>query len=393
MNEAEKPRIIVIGAGAMGGWTAYHLQQRGAAVTLVDAWGPGHGRASSGGESRIIRSVYGPHRIYVQMVADALRQWRAFERRWQADCYRRTGALWLFSIDDERYLSASLPFLREFDLPIRQMALEELRQRYPQIGLDGVRSAWMEEEAGYLLARDSCRQVVEATVKSGGAYRQVLAMPGRMHNGRMHDILLSDGSRLEAEAFVFACGPWLPRLFPELLATHLQVTRQEVYFFAPPPGEAFQHPALPVWLEFGHTFYYGIPDPGGRGFKIADDIRTHTRFDPEGDDRTPTHERIVQARSFLSRRFPKLAGAPLLESRVCQYTCSPDGHLIMDRHPEAANAWLAGAGTGHAYKLGPAIGRQLAGLLLDGEAPASEFRIDRLGAASSGPYNQFDVRE
>jgi len=88
-----------------------------------------------------------------------------------------------------------------------------------------------------------------------------------------------------------------------------------------------------------------------------------------------------------------LAGAPLLESRVCQYTCSPDGHLIMDRHPEAANAWLAGAGTGHAYKLGPAIGRQLAGLLLDGEAPASEFRIDRLGAASSGPYNQFDVRE
>ncbi len=393
MKQSKKQRIVVIGAGAMGGWTAYHLQQRGAAVTLLDAWGPGHSRASSGGESRIIRGVYGPHRIYVQMVADSLRQWRAFEERRQADCYRRTGALWLFSVDDERYLTASLPFLREFDLPIRQLDREEARRHYPQISFDDVRSVWLEEEAGYLLARDACRLVAQAMVDSGGDYRQLRAAPGRIHHGRMHSIALSDGSSLEADAFVFACGPWLPRLFPELLAGHLQVTRQEIYFFAPPPGEAYQHPALPVWLEFGPTFYYGIPGHAGRGFKIADDIRTHTHFDPEGDDRTPTPERIVQARSFLSRRFPQLAGAPLMEARVCQYTCSPDGHLVIDRHPEADNVWIAGAGTGHAYKLGPAIGRYLAGQLLDDEAPAEELRLDRLRKTKNKLYNQFDVRE
>ena len=140
-------QVAVIGAGAMGGWTAYQLQRRGAAVTLLDPWGPGHSRASSGGETRIIRSVYGPHRRYVEMAAEAFRAWRAFEARWQVDCYTRTGALWLFSLDDERYLRASLPFLRAFDLPIRQLDLKTLGHRFPQIGLEGVRSAWMEEEA------------------------------------------------------------------------------------------------------------------------------------------------------------------------------------------------------------------------------------------------------
>lgn len=386
-------RVAVIGAGAMGGWTAYQLQQRGAAVTLLDAWGPGHSRASSGGETRIIRSVYGPHRRYVEMTAEAFRAWRAFEARWQADCYTRTGALWLFSLDDERYLRASLPFLRAFELPIRQLDLKTLSRRYPQIGLEGVRSAWMEEEAGFLQARAACRLVAEATIKSGATYRQLAAQPGRLQNGRLPHLSLSDGSRLEADAFVFACGPWLPRLFPELLADTLQVTRQEVYFFAPPPGEAFRPPALPVWLEFGATFYYGIPDHAGRGFKIADDIRSQTHFDPEGDDRTPTPERIVQARSFLSRRFPQLAGAPLLEARVCQYTNSPDGHLIIDRHPAADNVWIAGAGTGHAFKLGPAIGRHLADLLLDGGTPADEFRLDRFQQMEKTVFNQFDVRE
>lgn len=393
MPTHSSPHIAVIGAGAMGGWAAYHLQQRGARVTLIDAWGPGHSRSSSGGETRVIRSVYGPHRIYVKMVAESFPLWREFQEKRGVSCYERTGALWLFSIDDERYLRSSLPFMKEFDLPIHQLALEEVAQRYPQVGLEGVRSAWWEEEAGFLHARRSCRYVAEAVIDGGGTFRQQKAEPGRIEGDRMKGITLSDGSTLEADAYVFACGPWLPKLFPDLLGPHLQITRQEIFFFAPPPGDDFQIPKLPVWVEFGPIFYYGIPHGSGRGFKVADDIRGHTHFDPEGDDRTPTPERLAQARHFLRRRFPRLAGAPLIESRVCQYTNSPDGHLIVDRHPGAANVWIAGAGTGHGYKLGPAIGRHLAARILDDAPGEAELSIGRLEKTTERLYNQFDVRE
>lgn len=377
----------------MGGWTAYWLQQKGVRVTLLDPWGPGHSRASSGGESRITRGVYGPDRIYVQMVADSFPMWREFEERWGVECYVKTGALWLFSVEDDSYLQSSLPFLQEFDLPIRQIPLEELHQRYPQIGMEGLHSAWMEEEAGFLHARAACRYVADAVVQSGGEFRQTAARPGPVHHGRMEALELSDGSRLEADAYVFACGPWLPRLFNELLGRHLQVTRQEVYFFGTPPGDRYQYPQLPVWLEFGRTFYYGIPDRSFRGFKLADDIRSHMHFDPEIDNREPTSERINQARAFLRRRFPTLGEAPMVESRICQYTNSADGHLLLDRHPEAANVWLAGAGTGHGYKLGPAVGKYLSDLILNDQEAEPFFSIARLEGETRQGYNQFMVKE
>lgn len=386
-------RIIVIGAGAFGSWTAYTLQQRGAQVTLLDAWGPGHSRASSGGETRITRGVYGPHSIYGKMVAQTFPLWREFEERWNVRCYVHTGALWLFSVDDERYVTQAVPYLTELGLPVHRLDLDDVAHRYPQIGLDDIRSAWWEEKAGFLYARRSCQWVRDALVSSGGEYRQRQAKPGPLGNGRLSGITLSDGSRLEADAYVFACGPWLTKLFPDLLGEPLQISRQEVYFFAPPPGEDFQHPALPVWLEFGPSFYYGIPDGEGRGFKVADDVRAHTRFDPDEDDRSPTPQRIDEAREFLSRRFPRLEGAPLAEARVCQYTNSPDGHLVIDRHPEAANVWIAGAGTGHGFKLGPAVGQYLAGQLLDGSPAEPEFVIGRLAMMSGGGYNQFAARE
>src|SRR3954471_17951837 len=92
---APRPHVAVIGAGAFGGWTALHLLRRGARVTLLDAWGPGNARASSGGETRVIRATYGPDRIYVQMVARSLQLWRENETRWRKPLYHRTGVLWM----------------------------------------------------------------------------------------------------------------------------------------------------------------------------------------------------------------------------------------------------------------------------------------------------------
>ncbi len=374
------PHVAVVGAGAFGGWTALHLRRRGARVTLVDAWGPGNSRASSGGESRVIRGIYGPDRVYVEWVARSLEIWRDSDRRWGTRLYHPTGALWMFRTEDG-YARSSLPFLEEVGLAVAELGLPEARARFPQIGFEGIRTVFVEEEAGYLLARRACRAVAAALAEEGGEVREAAARPGAVRAGRMDRLELSDGSAVEADAYVFAAGPWLGTLFPDVVGDRILPTRQEVHFFGTPAGDPrFRTGALPVWVDFGERFFYGIPGGEHRGFKVADDTRGEP-FDPTSGERVPAAEAVERARRFLALRFPALAGAPLLEARVCQYENSPDGHFLIDRHPEAGNAWLVGGGSGHGFKLGPAVGEHAAALVLGDAEPLPRFSLRRTGPA------------
>ena len=372
---------IVVGAGAFGGWTALMLRRRGVRVTLVDAWGPGNSRASSGGETRVIRGVYGGDRIYTAMARRAFELWHENENRWKKTLYTRTGALWMVS-DAGEFVRASLPFLKEFAFSYDELTPAEAGKRYPQIAFEGIRWALLEKEAGFLLARRSCADVVDGLVAEGGEYRQGQATPGEISGGQLSGVALSDGTRLTADAYVFACGPWLPRVFPALLGTRIEPTRQEVFFFGTPAGDGrFSEGQMPVWVETPR-FFYGIPGNERRGFKIADDARGPA-FDPTSGDRTPTAEGLRSARDYVARRFPALASAPLVESRVCQYENSTDHHYIVDRHPEAANAWILGGGSGHGFKMGPAVGELVAGNVL-GEKPLEPFfSLKRFEGAAS----------
>ena len=375
--------MAVVGAGPFGGWTALWLQRAGAHVTLVDAWGPGNPRASSGGESRVIRGTYGPNRIYTEWVARALEVWRESERLWDERLYRRTGGLWMFERDDS-YARTSLPLQAEIGLPARELSLEEARSTYPQIDFEGVRTVFYEDEAGYLRARHACRAVAEAFVAEGGTYRQERAAPGEIRGGEMVDLSLSGGETLLADAYVFACGPWMGGLFPDVIGDRVQPSRQEVFYFGIPPGtDRFDESKLPCWLNGGaERFFYGIPGNDGRGFKIADDTRGEP-VDPTTLERSVSPDHLRRAREFIGRRFPELAGAPLVESRVCQYENSPDGDFIIDRHPDAANVWLLGGGSGHGYKMGPAVGEFAAGLVAGDAEPLARFELRRFEADPS----------
>lgn len=374
--------VAVIGAGAFGGWTALWLRRAGARVTLVDAWGPGNSRASSGGDSRVIRSVYGPVKLYVDWVARALELWRESDARWGTRLYTRTGVLWLCPADD-RFVRASLPLIRGHGLEVEELEPEDLARRHPEIALDGVLRAYLEREAGYLLARRACEAVARALVDEGGELVEAAARPGPLRGGALESLALSDGSSLRADTYVFACGPWLPTLFPELLDAPLRVSRQELYYFGAPAGDpAWREGGLPVWIDMV-LGYYGIPGSERRGFKVADDVRGET-FDPTDGDRTPSPDRLRAARGFLARRFPALAEAPLLEARVCQYTNTPDAHLVIDRHPDADNVWLVGGGSGHGFKLGPALGEAVAGWVRGEARPDPSLSVARL-STRSGP--------
>jgi monomeric sarcosine oxidase len=381
MSKAKQPHIVVVGAGAFGGWTALFLRRQGggARVTLVDAWGPGNSRASSGGETRVIRATYGPRAVYTKMAARALALWKEHQTRWHRQLYHGIGVLWLVE-SDEQYEKAALPILRDARVAFEELQGGEVARRFPQINCEQVRWAILEKDGGYLTARRACAAVLEGFLAEGGEYRQLAVQaPIQPQGGELSSVLLSDGSRLTADRFVFACGPWLGALFPDAVGERVKPTRQEVFFFGAPPGDRrFTEEALPVWADHGTRFMYGIPGNEWRGFKVADDSRGPV-FDPTNGERTPTAAALQIARDYLAYRFPGLKGAPLLESRVCQYEQSPDEHFIIDRHPDAANAWLVGGGSGHGFKHGPAVGELVARLVLSGAAgaPDEQFRLSR----------------
>jgi sarcosine oxidase len=379
MRSPKQQQIVVVGAGAFGGWTALFLRRQGARVTLLDAWGPGNSRASSGGETRVIRATYGDRAVYTRMAARALTLWKEHEQRWHRQLYHPIGVLWLVERDDQ-YEKAALPILRDAHVAFEELQGAEVARRFPQINCEQVRWAILEKDAGYLTARRACAAVLEAFIDEGGEFRQVgVQGPIAPSGGALSGVRLSDGSQLTADSFVFACGPWLGSIFPDVIGDRVRPTRQEVFFFGTPAGDRrFTEEALPVWADHGTRFMYGIPGNEWRGFKVADDTRGPA-IDPTTESRIPSPEALKIARDYLAYRFPGLKGAPLLESRVCQYEESPDEHFIIDRHPAAANAWLVGGGSGHGFKHGPAVGELVARLVLGGGEPDGTFRLRRLG--------------
>ena len=264
-----KTHIAVIGAGAFGGWTALHLLERGARVTLLDAWGPGNSRASSGGETRVMRGTYGPDQPYTEMAARALKLWAKYERRWKRQFLHRCGVLWMASGRDDAFERGSVATLRAAKIKFQELSTAAMKKRWPQINFDGIEWGIFEPECGYLDARTSCTAVVEAFVAAGGKYRQVAVGAEGLEDAPLSSVALSDGSRLKADFFVFACGPWLGKLFPEAIGALVQPTKQDIFFFgAPGGGRSFQRCASAGVGRSSWTL--SLWDPGQRTARVQD---------------------------------------------------------------------------------------------------------------------------
>jgi sarcosine oxidase len=350
--------VVVIGAGVFGTWTARWLQRRGVTVTLVDQYGPGNSLASSGDESRVTRSGHGPDDHYPVWQRRSLTQWLELDR----SLFVRTGALW-FAHGDDGFEADSAATLDRLGIPAQRLERDVLAERYPQIRTDDLAWALHEPEAGALLARRAVAATAHAFVEEGGEVRIGLA---RVEGDRV----LVDGTTVEADAVVFAAGPWLARLLGPLPGLELSVPQQEIIYFATPPGDdRFDAANHPIWIDYDGAFY-GIPSVERRGFKVAPDWPGPI-VDPDRQERRLSDERVDAARAYLARRFPAMAGQPVAEGRVCQYELTPDTHFIVDRHPSMADAWVVGGGSGHGFKHGPALGEYLSALVVGDAAAAA----------------------
>jgi glycine/D-amino acid oxidase-like deaminating enzyme len=279
--------------------------------------------------------------------------------------------------EDDSYERAALPVLQQAGIRFEKLSTAECAKRWPQINFEGVPWSVYEPDSGFLAARRGCEAVLNAFLKEGGQYRQAQVAPGPIVANRMQGINASPNEVLRADYYVFALGPWLGKVFPFLDAI-ITPTRQEVFFFGTPAGDPrFTEAQLPTWIDGGKNPFFGVPGNHWRGFKIADDTRGQV-IDPSTVEREISQEKLANARAYLRMRFPALANAPLLESRVCQYENSTDHNFILDRHPEAENVWLVGGGSGHGFKHGPIIGEMVADAVVGVKPPPKETRLGRL---------------
>ena len=363
MSASQSCDVAVVGAGVFGAWTAHQLQQSGKRVTVIDGHGPGNSRSSSGDESRVIRAGYGGDEIYSRSAWRSLQLWKDLFARTGQRLFHQTGVLWL-AHEGDPYPVRTFETLTNLHIPVEKLTLQEVSTRYPQIGLEGIGGAFLEPEGGVLLARRAVQAVMAEALKSGVEYRQTLIAP--LSPARKLDgVVTVDGERISAGAYVFACGAWLPKMFPELLAGRIHPTRQEVFYLGSPGGTRFQSPALPTWIDFKNEAY-GLPDVEGRGVKVAID-RHGEAFDPDAADRVASNEGLAEVRRYLARRVPELQHAPVNETRVCQYENTSNGDFLIDRHPEFENVWLVGGGSGHGFKHGPFVGEYVAGRIEGGD--------------------------
>ena len=365
--------VAVVGAGVFGAWIALHLAKREQRVLLLDAYGPGHSRSSSGDESRIIRMGYGADEIYTQWSQRSLLQWKElFAASGNQELFQKTGVLWLAESGNAQ-LRATADVLGRNQVEFEQLDRAALGHRYPQINLEGIATGIYEPESGVLMARRAVAATAAEAVRLGVEVK--LAAIAEPHgSGTIEYVTSSAGEKFVAKEFVFACGAWLAKLFPAFLEDRIFPTRQTVFYFGIPAGDdRFSSPALPTWL-IKNDECYGMPDLETRGLKIAMDQHGE-RIDPDTQSRVVTSTEVEEIRRLVAYRFPALAHAPIVETRVCQYENTWNGDFLIDRHPTLSNVWFAGGGSGHGFKHGPAVGEYLASQILDDAKPEPRFLL------------------
>jgi glycine/D-amino acid oxidase-like deaminating enzyme len=336
---------LVVGAGVTGASVARELALRGFDVTLAEQYAPGTVRSASGGDTRLLRAAHGDGDWYMNLAWRARSLWLQLQEEQGTRLWEPTGLAW-FALRDDGFEARSRTALATAGIPHEWRTPAEAARLFPSLGLDGLHAVLWEPDAGVLHAR-------RAT--------QLLSAEAERLGVRMLAARVSPLDEPDADVVVWACGAWLPALFPD--EVEIRVQRRDVFFFG---GDASWRDT-PGWVEYDAGFY-GHGDIGGLGVKVAPDLASD-EVDPDTLERVPLREREEAARAFTGRRFPSLAGAPVIGARVCQYDLSSDSHFVFGRHPERPSWWLFGGGSGHGFKHGPALAEYIADCIEDRREP------------------------
>lgn len=420
--------IVVIGAGVWGSWTAYHLRQRGAKVTHIDAYGAGNSRATSGDETRGIRSSYGDRTTgdqWTRWARAAIHRWKEFDDEWgkvfKTRFYMTTGDVIMRANIDDPFIKNTRGHWDKQGVKYETLDGDEARKRFPLIKADDIKIAIVEPDAGVARARASTQAVAAIAQKMGVNFILGRVKPGPIVNGKMQGVIMDDGTVITGDSYVFCCGPWLRKLFPELLMNRTNVSLGYVCYFGVPEGDTrFTYPNMMSYNFPGVTGWPVLP-VDSRGFRVRGQLAAPlppgatapaggqggggggrqggagnagaaataagaagaapavrppappptpeqlAQQDPDRSSRWCNQDRVDGSRRFLQARFPILADMPLLETRACHYESSVNRDFIIDNVPETTNAWIAGMGQAEGFKFAPIVGEYIATRVLGDE--------------------------
>jgi glycine/D-amino acid oxidase-like deaminating enzyme len=348
---------VVIGAGIAGASTALALRRRGLDVTLIDAREPGHARAASAGDHRILRASHGTDELYTRWSREARLRWLELGAEVGQELFVQSGAVMLATAGHTSWEDASRETLARLGVPSFAVDVDELRVRLPLIDPRGISYGLWEPESGFVFARRAVQATVELFRQRGGILRRGVGSTDE------HEQPLVDGRSVRAGVVVFACGAWMGRLFPRTLGPLVEISRQDVIMVDPPPGSTgYDADSFPAWIDHGYPAY-GIPAAGGLGFKAVIVWRGLT-VDLDRDDRVVSQTSVARTRRYLAHRFPELARAPIVGQEVGQISNTTDTHFLIDRHPRHERVVLVAGDSGHLFKHGPVVGDHVAALAL-----------------------------
>jgi glycine/D-amino acid oxidase-like deaminating enzyme len=340
------PSAVIVGAGVFGSSLARQLAVDGWEVTLIEQQSPGWEGSSSGGESRLVRFSHGNDRWYARSAWHARELWRQIDPSLLAGC----GLVW-FAYGDDGWEADSERTLREEGIPVERLEPGEAAKLFPSLGTSDLAWVLFEPEACVVFASRAVNVLADQARQAGATIVRRRAEPSE---------------EFDADYVVWACGPWLPKLFPDLV--EIRPTLQEVVFFE--AGDEWA--ASPGWVDYDRSLY-GHGTLEGTGFKAACDAEGAT-VDPDtlGDPGGAT-EPII--RSYLADRFPALRGAAVKSRRPCPYELTADTQFVAAPHPERPNVWLLGGGSGHGFKHGPALAERMAKWLVGDEPAEPRFAL------------------
>lgn len=369
--------VIVVGLGAMGSATIYHLARRGLKVLGFDRFQPPHTSGSSHGLSRIIREAYFEHPAYVPLVQRAYGLWHELEASSDRTLLHQTGGL-MIGPPDGALVAGARRSAEQHELPHEVLSPDQIRRRYPCFQPAPEMVAVSEPRAGILFPELAIQTHLELAARHGAVLHFNEATI-RWESNDDQAIVRTSAAQYSGHQLVLAAGAWNSMLVsgPKL---PLAVERQVLFWFEPTPGNdvSFQpeHCPIQIWEYSPGEFFYAFPDVGD-GVKVA----IHHQGQPADPDRlqreVQKHE-VLKIRSLVQRFLPGANGA-LKNSAVCMYTNTPDEHFIVDFLPGRPRVLLLSPCSGHGFKFSSAIGEVASQLLTEGKSSLdlSLFQLNR----------------
>ncbi|MGN6754807.1 MAG: N-methyl-L-tryptophan oxidase [Thermomicrobiales bacterium] len=353
---------IVLGLGAMGSATAYHLARRGTRVLGLDAYPRGHTQGSSHGRSRIIREAYFEAPEYVPLVQRAYHLWRELEAESGQALLTLTGGLNLGAPDSE-LVTGALASVRQHQLPYEYLTAADVTARFPGFRPPEGAVAVYEPNAG-ILAPEACVGAhLDLAMRHGAVLQFNEPVRHWSADGAGVRVDTAQGT-YQAARLVIAAGPWSAAVLAGL-GLPLTVQRIVNVHFAPAEPDRFAPGRCPIYiLSVPEGEYYGFPALPGQGVKFGRHD-TGEVCTPATIRRTVGADEVAALRAVLDRYLPG-AGGDALWTLTCMYTNTPDRHFILDRHPAHEQVVYGCGFSGHGFKFSSVIGEILADLALDG---------------------------